>query len=361
MRRFLAPLFAVVALVASCVISNPTARAQQTQGVSVPFGPITANGASPIYKILGFSSCGLNVDNIGNATLTAYVTNDANPTLSSQWTKATNLGSTGVITTVGIQTGNVATQGLAAFYFTVTGLTTGSVSGSLTCSIAGGAGSGTSGSVTIVGTVTTVCSTLPCPVTTAPPPSPLPTIGAAQPTPTAGTPYLAVINAGPSPLAVTTPPPAPTQASGAQSSTVCDPTTANQCASVNSANALKIFQAPVSGSAGTGVTSFGVLTFTNNTVQGICSVTCNGYTLTAYNGTAAFCMGEEFNVASGSVSLGTTVPVRLLPLAASSSAADALPPTIGHNFTVAWSIVFVTAYNGSTACGSTVYAWGDKF
>ena len=142
-NRKLLALFAALALFAGIgsVTTRPVSGQQQPNGVSQGF--TLGNGPSPVYNILGYSSCALVVDTINGATIKAYVTSAFQPNLSSQWTAATNLGSSGVITTTGQSAGNVAGQGLTGFYFVVSGLSgSNQVSGSIACTIANGLGSG---------------------------------------------------------------------------------------------------------------------------------------------------------------------------------------------------------------------------
>ena len=122
---------------------------------------------------------------------------------------------------------------------------------------------------------------------------------------------------------------------------------------------------PISGNVGTaavtgfGATRYATTTVTTNTVQGICTTACTAYDLSAVNTTAAICYIQEFAVATGSVTLGTTAPVRIVLVPATGYAADNIPPTIGDKFATAWSYATTTTPTGSTACGSSVYVQAD--
>ena len=137
-RGRLLPFGAILFLAASCaaLIGHSPSPQAQVNGVKQTF-TATTTGFGPIIPALGYSSCSIQLDNIGSGmTLKALATSDANPSQSSQWGAATGLGTAGTITTSGIFVGNIAGQGLTAFTFQITALSSGTVSGSISCSTA---------------------------------------------------------------------------------------------------------------------------------------------------------------------------------------------------------------------------------
>lgn len=90
-----------------------------------------------------------------------------------------------------------------------------------------------------------------------------------------------------------------------------------------------------------------------NAMQSVCSAACTVFTVETSNSVATLCYLQGFNVASGSVTLGTTVPDYVLIIQATAQMASAQPPTRGVAFSTAFSYAVTTTRNGSTACGAT--------
>jgi len=120
-------------------------------------------------------------------------------------------------------------------------------------------------------------------------------------------------------------------------------------AAFDASNNLKVLDAY------TPTTLYTLTAITTNTANSICSSACYGYEISAYNGTASACFVQEFNVAAGSVTAGSTAPTRVFLVPTTGFAADSLSITRGANFSTAWSYVATTTPTGATACGSTVY------
>ena len=100
--------------------------------------------------------------------------------------------------------------------------------------------------------------------------------------------------------------------------------------------------------------TFSTAHVTTNALVSVCSAACIIYGIEAANSTAATCFLQGFNVASGSVTLGTTVPDYVLILQATAQGAGAPPPTEGANYGTAFSYAMTTTRTGSTTCGSTL-------
>ena len=208
------------------------------------------------------------------------------------------------------------------------------LNGEVDCSTAGGGGgSGTSSSVIVTNTVTTQCAGVvsgACPVTTAPPPSPLPTIGAAQPTPTFGAPYVAVINAGATPFAVALPTTQP------------------------------VYQYPAGGTQGGGwtiATPSAVATASTAVSTTMATGNAGGYVLAGIYVTysssvaAANCVLTVYNSASPTVNTSPVLLFYFSPLAAGTFAAS-IPPTIGASFSsaISWAVTNSATATSSNAC-----------
>ncbi len=136
-------------------------------------------------------------------------------------------------------------------------------------------------------------------------------------------------------------------------------TTGQFAASQGSANGIAYAgQAAVTG---VGATHFNVATITTNAVTAICTAACTAYDISAINTSGSLCYIQEFNNTAGSVTLGSTNPVRIfvVPATAGSMMADNIPPTVGSAMTTAWSFATTTTPTGSTACGSSVYVTAD--
>lgn len=71
-----------------------------------------------------------------------------------------------------------------------------------------------------------------------------------------------------------------------------------------------------------------------------------------FNPDSATCMLQIYNVASGSVVVGTTVPIMTLPIPAGGGANDS--SIEGWNFDTAISLAATTTAGGSTACGANL-------
>jgi hypothetical protein len=131
----------VLALTFGLPLFGAIATAQSVPLVSVAFS-MTGVGQGPIIPLLGQSTCSIQLDNAGSGlTLVPQATSAKNPTAGAQWSTATGINS-GSISTFGNFVGNVAGTGLTGFSFSITALSSGTVSGTETCSGAVGLGSG---------------------------------------------------------------------------------------------------------------------------------------------------------------------------------------------------------------------------
>jgi hypothetical protein len=149
-RRIAALL--VIALAASTI---PARAQQQNSTISQPFTFTAAGQTSPMLVLQGQGSCSVVVDSTGGGVTIVPQSSSASPvSASSQWNTATGVGG-GSITTTGTFTGPITTQtngGLTGFRITTTALSSGTVSGTISCSTAGSGGT-IAGSVTIIGPV----------------------------------------------------------------------------------------------------------------------------------------------------------------------------------------------------------------
>jgi hypothetical protein len=137
-RRFRRLVALVVGL--ALVGAQGIAVAQTAPLISIPFS-LTSTGAGPVLALNGQSTCSLVLDNAGTGlTLVPQATSAQFPNAGSQWATASTIGS-GSISTFGTYVGNVAGTGLTGFRFVITALSSGTVSGTETCSPALGLGS----------------------------------------------------------------------------------------------------------------------------------------------------------------------------------------------------------------------------
>lgn len=171
MKRGAGVFVCIVALLVTCVRGFGQQAAAGLVG-PVPFSFTAAGQRSPILLLNGQGTCSVQVDNTGGGTtLTPQSTSDLGPNPSSAWNTASGVNS-GSITTFGTFTGPVSSQtngGLTGFSIIAASVTSGTVTGKISCSTATGSGStSVSGSVAING----LTSPIPFPVTT---PAPAPT------------------------------------------------------------------------------------------------------------------------------------------------------------------------------------------
>ena len=170
------------------------AMAQSVPLVSQSFS-MTAVGNGPAIVLNGQPTCSITVANAGaGLTLVPQVTSDSQANILSgaaQWSTATTINS-GSISTYGNYVGNIAGIGLTGFRFAITALSSGTVSGSETCS--GAVGLANSSGPT------------PAPYPTFPAPGPTDTNGIPLVHPTAiGTQNIACVPGGcPTPIPVPT-------------------------------------------------------------------------------------------------------------------------------------------------------------
>jgi hypothetical protein len=78
-----------------------------------------------------------------------------------------------------------------------------------------------------------------------------------------------------------------------------------------------------------------------------------------WNGTSAAVFVQVFNLATGSVTLGTSTPDWEIPCAASTYCAAGIPPTVGAAFGTAISIAATTLEKGSASPGTGVQVWAS--
>jgi hypothetical protein len=89
------------------------------------------------------------------------------------------------------------------------------------------------------------------------------------------------------------------------------------------------------------------------TVTAVKSSAGNIYGIQVLNGSAAACFVQIFDVATGSVTLGTTVPDMQVRVAANSYATIPVP-AVGIEFGTAISIASTTGASGDTASAAGV-------
>lgn len=135
---------AVILVVAAALLPATALGDVPTQGFA--FSATTTGVIPLILNLQGASTCGVTVYSVGGgATIVPQVASDG-PVSPQTWVTATTIN-TGSITTIGSFVGGIATLGITNFRVNITALTSGTVSGFMSCSGAGGGS--VSGSVTI--------------------------------------------------------------------------------------------------------------------------------------------------------------------------------------------------------------------
>lgn len=109
-------------------------------------------------------------------------------------------------------------------------------------------------------------------------------------------------------------------------------------------------------SPGSGAALFAATAISNNTALNFAGgVPLTLYSVQITNTTSATCYLQMFNSVAALVTVGTTAPSSVTAIPATSSAAVAIPPTVGVRYGSGASFVATTTATGSTACGATVY------
>lgn len=172
-------LWAALMVGTAALCSATIGFAQQVSTISTRFTITAAGQASPILNLSqSQATCSVQLDSAGaGLTLVPQATSDATPSASSGWATATSIN-TGSISTAQAApyTGGIANTGLSGFRVLATALSSGTASGTITCSQA-------QTGATVTGTVTAVVSPVPLPVIV---PTPLPVLVQYSPIPTNG-------------------------------------------------------------------------------------------------------------------------------------------------------------------------------
>lgn len=95
------------------------------------------------------------------------------------------------------------------------------------------------------------------------------------------------------------------------------------------------------------------------TVQAIKASAGTLYAVQMWNGTGATAFGQIFNVATGSVTLGTTVPDLQFACPTLTYCFAPIPSTIGVNFATAISVASTTTVSGASGSASGVYLYAQ--
>lgn len=274
---------------------------------------LPAIGVTPWVPLSGQSSCSINFASVGvGASITVEGASDA-PFLGTQTPHAvTGIGTNGVITSPGIGSqfgGSITPQALTFLRLNLTGLVSGPVTGSLSCSIAPTVL--TSTTATIVGPLgqTTMAGSVPVAIASNQSSIPV-TVPVGQQASAASTPVVIASDQSRVPVSL------PTAASTAAQVTVCDKTTTAQCSAVSANGDQAVNLTTVAGSAvtlgsKTSTASIPVVIASDQAVVAIKPpVTGANGTGTAAAANQTVVAGCNFTTAPATISTGNVAPIQ---------------------------------------------------